>query len=147
MAPLPSRWPQYLAFARSAVGWIAKAATISNLVAISWIVVSLAILLLIVQELTGDAITIEPIAVPKTLADIGYTEVASHRLRDALQRDAGAGANQVSLLSDDKSNGFRVLTIAARDEMPPDFVVPQLGLSVGAIVSSIRRCCMSGAHE
>ena len=139
VAPLPSRWPQYLAFVRSAASWIAKTATISNLVAISWIAVSLAILVLIGQELTGDAITIEPIAVPKALADIGYTpEVASHRLRDALQRDAGAGANQVSLLSDDASNGFRVLTIAARDEIPPDFVVPQLGLSVGAIVSSIR---------
>jgi tetratricopeptide (TPR) repeat protein len=139
VTPLLSRWPRYLALVGSAASRIVTTATISNLVAITWIVISLAILVLIVQELAGEAITIEPIAVPKALADTGYTaEVASHRLRDALQRDAGAGANQVSLLSDDASNGFRVLTIAARDEMPPDFVVPQLGLSVGAIVSSIR---------
>jgi tetratricopeptide (TPR) repeat protein len=122
-------WLEFKAYLQSAFGWIARTATIANLVALTWVGLSLVISVLIVREVTRNVVTIEPISVPKTLADSGYTsEVASHRLRDALNQYANA--NRASQL-------LEALNISASDELP-DFVVPQIGLSLNAIVSSIR---------
>ena len=94
-------------------------------------------------------VTIEPIEVPKTLSDSGYTPgVAGHRLRDALNAYAGAPApgddrhplnsNLNSVAHDDASlNSNLDLSISASHELP-DIVVPQIGLSLRAIASSIR---------
>ena len=71
-------------------GWIARTMTIGKLAALAPLVAGG---WLIVQELQNDLVTIEPIAVPKALSDIGYTpEVAGYRLRDALNAYAGAPA-------------------------------------------------------
>ncbi len=101
------------------------------------------------QDLKNDVVTVEPIEVPKTLADSGYTpEVASYRLRDALNvyaegpslKNNGINANfdLNSLAHDDDSlNSNLDLSISAGHELP-DIVVPQIGLSLRAIASSIR---------
>jgi tetratricopeptide (TPR) repeat protein len=143
---------------QTACGWIAKTASIGNFVALTWIGLSVVVCTLIVQDLMRDVVTIEPIEVPKTLSDNGYSpEVASHRLRDALN----AYADQATYLGDEGTNlnsNFGVfaadnasipsnldLNIAARDELP-DVVVPQIGLSLGAIVSSIRSVLHTTGH-
>ena len=127
-------------------GWIAKTVTIGKLAALTPLVAGG---WLIVQELQNDLVTIEPIAVPKTLSEIGYTpEVAGYRLRDALnayagapsQGDDGARFNQnldFVAHDDDSLNSNLDLNISADHELP-DIVVPQIGLSLRAIVSSIR---------
>ncbi len=131
MAQVEALWLNLKTRFQSAVGWIAKTATISNFVALTWILLSAAILVLIVQDLSRDVVIIEPISVPKALADSGYTpDVAGHRMRDALHQYATF--NQTSSFGN-----IEDLNISAQDELP-DFVVPQIGLSLNAIVSSIR---------
>jgi tetratricopeptide (TPR) repeat protein len=137
VAQVLSFWLEFKAYFQSAFGWIAKNATVSNLVALTWIGLSVVICVLIVREVIRDVVTIEAISVPKALADSGYTpEVASHRLRDAL--NSYASQNRIGPFVDEKNlKSNQDLNIAARDELP-DFVVPQIGLSLNAIVSSIR---------
>lgn len=132
-----SFWLNLKAHIQWGFGWIAKTATVSNLVALIWIGLSIVICGLVARDLARDVVTIEPISVPKSLSDDGYTpEVASHRLRDAL--NGYAGTNKAISLSDNSNFHSNLdLNIAARDELP-DFVVPTIGLSLNAIVSSIR---------
>ena len=130
-------------------GWIARTVTLGKFAALTPLVVGG---WLIVQELRSDLITVEPIEVPKALSDSGYTPgVAGYRLRDALNAYAGAtapGDNGTSLNSaldssiaqedDSLSLGASPdLNISAGRELP-DIVVPQIGLSLRAIASSIR---------
>ena len=66
--------------------------------------------------------------------------MAGHRLRDALDAlqqlvDAEPESSQVD--ETNAANSILAHNVAARDELP-DFVVPQIGLSLSAIVSSIR---------
>jgi tetratricopeptide (TPR) repeat protein len=141
VAQVLSFWLNFKAYFQSVFGWIARTATIANLVALTWIGLSVVICVLIVREVMRNVVTIEPISVPKELSDRGYTpEVAGHRLRDALNEYADI--NKASSLVVDpnlKAEGSKAdaLNIAARDELP-DFVVPQIGLSLNAIVASIR---------
>ncbi|MFY9956396.1 tetratricopeptide repeat protein [Bradyrhizobium sp.] len=131
MAQVHLFWLNFKTYSQSLFGWIARTATVSNLVALTWIGLSVVICVLIVREVTRDVVTIEPISVPKTLADSGYTsDVASHRLRDAINHYASF--NKPSYFGD-----IGGLNISARDELP-DFVVPTIGLSLNAIVSSIQ---------
>jgi Flp pilus assembly protein TadD len=131
VAQLHLFWLNFKTYSQSLFGWIARTATVANLVALTWIGVSVVISVLIVREVTRDVVTIEAISVPKTLAESGYTpEVASHRLRDALNQYASF--NKPSYF--DNIGG---LNISASDELP-DFVVPTIGLSLNAIVSSIQ---------
>lgn len=135
-------------------GWIAKTVTIGKLAALTPLVAGG---WLIVQELQNDLVTIEPIAVPKALSEIGYTpEVAGYRLRDALNAYAGAPAqgddgarfnqNLDSVAHDDDSlNSNLDLNISADHELP-DIVVPQIGLSLRAIASSIRSALGMTGH-
>ena len=137
MAQVVSRWSNVKATFQSLIGWLAQNATISNLLALTWVVVSAVIVGLIVRDLTRDVVTIEPISVPTALAEAGYTpEVASHRLRDAIN-GYGSVNNTIALSDKANFNSNLDLNIYARDEMP-DFVVPTIGLSLNAIVSSIR---------
>jgi tetratricopeptide (TPR) repeat protein len=94
------------------------------------------------QDRSHKVPVIEPIAVPKALADSGYTpEVAGNRLHDALdvlQKLVDAEPESSIVDAANAANSTLARTTAERDELP-DFVVPQLGLSVNAIVSIIRR--------
>jgi tetratricopeptide (TPR) repeat protein len=147
-------WQNFKANFQGLGGWIASKASFGNLVIVTplltggW---------LIVQELRSDVITIEPIEVPKTLADSGYSpEVAGYRLRDALNVYAegpsptnnGIHANfdPAAVAHDDDSlNSYLDLSISAKQELP-DVVVPQIGLSLRAIASSIRGVLHRRAH-
>ena len=149
MAQLQLLWQDIKADFQAASGWIVKTATIGNFVALTWIGLSVVVCTLIVQDLMRDVATIEPIEVPKTLSETGYTSrVASYRLRDALNAyaekasprddETSQNANLNSVAHDDISLHANLdLNLAARDELP-DVVVPQIGLSLGAIISSIR---------
>jgi tetratricopeptide (TPR) repeat protein len=122
-------WLKLKASFQATAGWIARSATITNVVGLTWIIISVVICALIAQDLARDVVTIEPISVPKTLSDNGYTpEVASHRLLDAVNHFASV--NRASSL-------LEALNISPRDELP-DFVVPKIDLSLNALVSSIR---------
>jgi len=141
VAQVLSRWQYFKTFLHNAVSWIADKTTVGNFFALISLLVFLGIAVLIFQDLTHDVAIIEPIAVPKALADSGYTpEVTGHRLRDALDAlqqlvDAEPESSQVD--ETNAANSILAHNVAARDELP-DFVVPQIGLSLSAIVSSIR---------
>ncbi len=137
MAQVLSLWLKFKTYFQPAIRWIAQAATIKNFFTLIGGALTILIIGLIAQDLMRDVATIEPISVPKALADNGYTpEVAGHRLRDAL--NSYASRSRIDPSSDDTNSNLNLdLNIADRDEVP-DFVVPQLGLSLNAIVSSIR---------
>jgi tetratricopeptide (TPR) repeat protein len=147
-------WQNLKANFQTASGWIAKTATLGKFVTLVPLVVFGP---LIVQELMRDVVTIEPIEVPKALSDKGYIPgVAGYRLRDALNAYAGAtspgddgtsfNSNLDFVAHDDASlNSNLDLNIAARHELP-DIVVPQIGLSLRAIVSTIRSVLHRTGH-
>ena len=154
MAQLQLFWTNFKAIFQAAGGWIARTATIGKLAALTPLVVGG---WLIVQELMSEVVTIEPIEVPKALSDSGYTpEVAGFRLRDALNAYAETpspgddGTNLNSNLDsvahdDDSLNSNLDLNISAGHELP-DIVVPQIGLSLRAIESSIRSVLHRTGH-
>jgi tetratricopeptide (TPR) repeat protein len=100
---------------------------LSNISKLLWIVLVVVIVTFVVQDISSDLITIEPISVPKAFSESGYTaEVASHRLNDALNayaKNAGSSMQGPS--------------IVARDELPK-FVVPKVDLSLETIGASVR---------
>jgi tetratricopeptide (TPR) repeat protein len=135
VAQVLSLWFNFKTYLRTAFRWVAKTATIGNFVTVIWVGLSVMICWLIAQDLMRDVVTIEPISVPKALSDSGYTpEVAGHRLRDAL--NSYASRSRTGPFADE-SNSNLDLNIADRSELP-DFVVPQIGLSLNALVSSMR---------
>lgn len=144
MTQLHLLWQKFKAEFQAIGGWIARTATFGKLAILTPLVGSA---WLIGQELQNDLVTIEPIAVPKTLAESGYTpEVAGYRLRDALNayaRASGTGSDDIRLnpnLAANEDSGLKSdfdLNISA-DKEPPDIVVPQLGLSARAVGALIR---------
>jgi tetratricopeptide (TPR) repeat protein len=140
-------WLKIKSHLQSIFSLIARYATIGNFFALISFAVFVVCLVLIVQDLNRDVTVIEPIAVPKALADSGYTpEVAGHRMRDALDAlQQLVNAEPESPLVDEQNKANQILahSVAARDELP-DFVVPQIGLSLSAIVSSIRSVLQYG---
>ncbi len=131
-------WLNFKTYFQTTIRWVAKTATIGNFVRLGSVGLALVICGLIAQDLMRDVVTIEPISVPKALSDNGYTpEVAGHRLRDAL--NSYASHSRTDLFPTDLNSNLTNLdlNLADRGELP-DFVVPQLGLSLSAIVSSIR---------
>lgn len=154
MAQLHSFWPNLKESLQAFFGWLAGIATIGKIAALTPLVLGG---WLIVQELMSDVVTIEPIEVPKALSDSGYTpEVAGYRLRDALTSyaEAPSPGNDGSLLNanldsvahdDDSLNSNLDLNISAGHDLP-DIVVPQIGLSLRAIVSSIRGVLHKTGH-
>jgi tetratricopeptide (TPR) repeat protein len=129
VASIISFWLKLKAYFQAAAGWIARSATFGNVIALSWVIIFIVIGVLVLEELARDVVTIEPISVPKTLADNGYTpEVASRRLHDAITHYASI--NRAGAMMEQ-------LNITPSDELP-DFIVPKVDLSVNALVSSIR---------
>jgi Flp pilus assembly protein TadD len=145
-------WLKLKTYSQTASGWIAKNATIGKIVALS-------LFGLVAWDLRRDDVRIVSIEVPRALSDNGYTSsVAGHRLHDALN----AYADQATSMGDNNGTNFNSslgfitaddanlnsnldLNIAARDELP-DIVVPQIGLSLGAIESSIRSVFPTKGH-
>ena len=100
---------------------------INNPAKLLWSAICLAILVFVLRDLSSDLITIEPISVPKTFSENGYTpEVTSRRLNDALNAYV-------------KSAGSRMQSpsVAPRDELPK-FIIPKIDLSIDAVVTPIR---------
>jgi tetratricopeptide (TPR) repeat protein len=92
-----------------------------------WAAAILVIAAILFRGLTEYVTVIEPISVPKTLSETGYTpEVAARRLRDAM----------VTFTS---SVGTRMQhpEIALNSELP-NVVVPSVGISLDAVMASIR---------
>ena len=99
----------------------------SMLLKLPLLVVIIVLATIVMPELTQHATVIDPISVPRELADSGYTaEVASHRLRDAVT-DFMSGVNSRMSNPD----------IALHGDLPK-IVVPAVGISLDAIVASIR---------
>jgi tetratricopeptide (TPR) repeat protein len=91
---------------------------------------------LLIQGLVQRSTAIEPIAVPKALGERGYTpEVAAQRLRDALVQFA-LEINLAQFGVETKTYMKRPV-FALRGELP-SIVVPTVGLSLDAVISSIR---------
>jgi tetratricopeptide (TPR) repeat protein len=132
---------------QSAFGWISKSVSVTNIFAAISTIVGIVICILVVQELSRDLVTIEPISVPKALADNGFTpEVASHRLLDAIGNFPRSIRTNSSRQLDDIPSSMQTLNITPRDELQ-DFVVPTIGLSLNAIVSSIRSVLHSASGQ
>lgn len=97
------------------------------IVRLPWVVAIIVIGAIVVQGLTENTTVIKPISVPKVLADSGYTpEVAGQRLRDAM----GAYIRNVH-------SHMRNPEIALHGDLP-SIVVPTVGISLDAVVSSVR---------
>ncbi len=125
-------WLKFKTSFQAAAGWVARSATFGNVIALSWVIIFIVIGVLVVEELARDVVTIEPISVPKTLADDGYTpEVASRRFarcHHALRQHQPGGAL------------MEQLNITPSDELP-DFIVPKVDLSINALVGRRSAAC------
>jgi Flp pilus assembly protein TadD len=111
-------------------------ASMNNAAKLLWIALCIFIFVIVVQDLSKDLITVEPISVPKMLSEDGYTpEVASRRLRDALSTYAGKA-----------NTSMKSPSIAPRDELP-NIVVPKIDLSLETVVSSIRSVLHYGSRR
>src|SRR6185437_15667512 len=120
-----------------------------------WLLVGLAVLAIVFDGLTRHATVIEPISVPKALADSGYTpDVADRRLSDAITQFVNAANAQLAATTstgdtqptpttattdtpDTADTQLTVLGIALHGDAP-NIVVPGVGLSLDAIVLAIR---------
>ena len=96
-------------------------------VRLPWVVAIVFISAIVVHGLTQQTTVIKDISVPKTLAEAGYTsDVAGHRMRDALYE-----------LKKQARTQMRRPEVALAGELPA-IVVPTVGISLDAIVSSLR---------
>jgi tetratricopeptide (TPR) repeat protein len=151
-------WRKLKTYSQTAGGWIANIATFGNFFALIGVVLILVFFVLVYRDVTRGIVSIEPIEVPRALSDNGYTpNVASRRLRDELNayadktasaRDNGTNLNSTLgyiTAGDANLNSNLDLNIATRDEVP-DIVVPQIGLSLGAIESSIHTVFHTKGH-
>jgi tetratricopeptide (TPR) repeat protein len=92
-----------------------------------WIAVAIIVAVLLYDRITTRSTIIDPISVPRILAENGYTpEVTAQRLRDAIIKF------QRGLNSHMESVG-----VAIPAEIP-NIVVPTVGLSMDAIASALR---------
>jgi tetratricopeptide (TPR) repeat protein len=92
-----------------------------------WATAGVVIAAIVIRGLTERVTVIEPISVPKTLAERGYTpDVAAQRLQDAMRKFAGSA-----------NTHMRQPEIALHAELP-NIVVPTVGISLDAIMSTIR---------
>ena len=91
------------------------------------VAVAVMIAMLLMQALTSRTLTIEPIAVPKELADRGFVpEVAARRLRDAIHT-----------FVTNAQTSMKQPEVALRGDVP-DIVVPTVGISLDSIAAAIR---------
>ena len=91
--------------------------------------VGIIFVILLGLEVTRHQVEIQPIAMPKPLAEAGYSpEVAARRLQDALDRLADAAATA----------GGRALAISMHGEAP-EIVVPTVGVSLSTVATDLQR--------
>src|SRR5262249_7143196 len=110
----------------NSIVWYGKRAR-SVLLSISAVLTVVLVFAFLFKALIGRQLSIEPISVPKTLAEDGYTpEVAARQFREALNRVVAA-ANSVR----------HAPNIALRGDQP-DIVVPTVGISLDTIAAGIR---------
>jgi hypothetical protein len=110
----------------NSIVWYGKRAR-SVLLSISAVLTVVLVFAFLFKTLIGRQLYIEPISVPKTLAEDGYTpEVAAQQFREALNRVVAA-ANSVR----------HAPNIALRGDQP-DIVVPTVGISLDTIAAGIR---------
>lgn len=82
---------------------------------------------IVIQGLTQRVTIVEPISVPKLLADSGYSpEVAAQRFRDSINKYTAAA-----------NTHMRRPDLALHTELP-NIVVPTVGISLDALMSAIR---------
>src|SRR5262245_20410367 len=99
----------------------------SVIVRLPWVILIVVISTMFIQGLTQQTTVIKDISVPKTLAEAGYTsDVAGHRMRDALYE-----------LKKQSRTQMKRPEVALAGELPA-IVVPTVGISLDAIVSSLR---------
>jgi Tfp pilus assembly protein PilF len=97
------------------------------IVRLPWVLAVIVIGTIVIQSLTQTTTVIKEISVPKTLAESGYTsDVAGHRMRDALYDFRERLRTRV-----------RGPEVALAGDLPT-IVVPTVGISLDAVVSSIR---------
>lgn len=97
------------------------------IVRLPWVIAIAVISIIVIQGLTQQTTVIKDISVPKTLAETGYTsDVAGHRMRDALDE-----------LKQRTGTPMKKPEVALAGELPT-IVVPTVGISLDAIVSSLR---------
>jgi tetratricopeptide (TPR) repeat protein len=95
---------------------------------VAWATVAVLVVVL-VRELTRRQIEIQPIAVPPTMVQAGYSpEVSALRLQDAINRVADTAADA----------GAAKLPIYSHSEVP-DIVVPQVGMSMSTVAAYLHR--------
>jgi Tfp pilus assembly protein PilF len=92
-----------------------------------WAIAAFTIIALVIRGLTEHVTVIEPIMVPKVLAESGYTqEVAARRLRDAMATFVASANTRMDQPE-----------VALNSELP-NVVVPTVGISLDAFMSSMR---------
>jgi tetratricopeptide (TPR) repeat protein len=92
-----------------------------------WIAAIVVVAAILIRGLTEHVTVIHALSVPETLQTKGFTpEVAGHRLRDALADYVRSAKTHM-----------RSPDIALHDELP-DIVVPSVGISLDAVMSTIR---------
>lgn len=120
----------------SSSSWENLKAAINNAAKLLWIAAGIAIICIVIQDLSSDIVTIEPISVPPILSQNGYTqEVASRRLRDALGKYAAKA-----------DTAMKSPAMASRNELP-NIVIPKIDLPLNAIVSTIRSLLHYGSQK
>jgi tetratricopeptide (TPR) repeat protein len=93
-----------------------------------WMIAAVGVSALLIHSLVQTATVVEPISVPRVLADSGYTpEVAGRRLRDAM----------LAHFADLKTQ-MQGPDVVLPSEVP-NIVVPTVGISLDALVVTIRR--------
>lgn len=93
------------------------------------IVVATVVAVSLVTDLTSDRIEIQPIAVPKTMDEDGYSpEVAALQLQDAVN----------AIAMDAASAGAQGLTVSKRSETP-EVLVPTIGVSTSMLSAYLQR--------
>jgi hypothetical protein len=94
---------------------------------LSVVVSVIVIIILLIQELTRRTLVIEPISVPKELAENGYApDVTARRFRDA-----------VNAFVEQAKTSMKGPDIALHGEVP-DIVVPTVGISIDSVAEAIR---------
>jgi tetratricopeptide (TPR) repeat protein len=129
----------WMGAARAAVAiWKALTAFFWNL---SWLAIAAFIATFLYRDLTQQTTAIEPISVPKSLDENGYTAtVAAQRLRDSLdefQSRAQARMKRVMKIAEAQLHGAARDTIVLQNDVPK-FTVPAVGLSLDTIVAMMR---------
>jgi Tfp pilus assembly protein PilF len=129
-------WSHLLLFLSWARFKAVISALASNLARIASLAILIVVASLIVQDLSRDLIIIEPIPVPKAISDNGLTaEIASRRVRDTL----GSYAYRAGSM-------MKGPLVSPQSELV-DIVVPKIGLSLDAIVSTIRSLLHYGTRQ